>query len=314
MTTFKEKLNQELGEAPRFTQSLQQDILHQVQQEKKATKRWSYPLIIIGAIFILLLLVEMGPLGQMEQTHHASIVTLAQQETVKKYTMIYNSDERTFVAGRPGWTIGQKVYKQIPEKELLQQLFQQATVTQIYEEKQFLFRVIRDVWVEFENDKVIKLKMFIGEESILIKDYDNKSFYKVNNKDLTKAYENLALKNQAKFGMKNYIVFLVLLLAIHMLVEKIMRKKFNILKGYVSSGHRRAVWTLKALNIVMLILFMVKGWILYTVIIGGYLTVILFSTIFIDYYYGREEKRHYLSISLAIVGLLILGLFIFYIS
>lgn len=314
MTTFKEKLNQELGEAPRFTQSLQQDILHQVQQEKKASKRWSYPLIIIGAIFILLLLVEMGPLGQMEQTHHASIVTLAQQETVKKYTMIYNSDERTFVAGRPGWTIGQKVYKQIPEKELLQQLLQQATVTQIYGENQFRFRVIRDVWAEFENDQVIKLKMFIGEESILIKDYDNKSFYKVNNKDLTKAYENLALKNQAKFGMKDYVVFLVLLLAIHMLVEKIMRKKFNIPKGYVSRGHRRAVWTLKALNIVMLILFMVKGWILYTVIIGGYLTVILFSAIFIDYYYGREEKRHYLSISLAIVGLLILGLFIFYIS
>lgn len=314
MTTFKEKLDQELGEAPRFTQSLQQDILQQVQQEKKAPKRWAYPLIIIGAILILFLLVEMGPLGQMEQTRQASIVTLAQQATVKKYTMIYNSNERTFVAGRPGWTIGQKVYKQIPEKELLQQLLQQATVTQIYGENQFRFSVIRDVWAEFENDQVIKLKMFIGEESILIKDYDNKSFYKVNNKDLTKAYENLALKDQAKFGMKGYVVFLVLLLAIHMLVEKIMRKRFNIPKGYVTRGHRHAEWALKALNIVMLILLIVKGWILYTVIIGGYLAVILFSTFFIDYYYGREEKRHYLSISLAIVSLLLLSLFIFYIS
>lgn len=35
MTTFKEKLDQELGEAPRFTQSLQQDILQRVQQEKR---------------------------------------------------------------------------------------------------------------------------------------------------------------------------------------------------------------------------------------------------------------------------------------
>ncbi len=314
MTTFKEKLDQELGEAPRFTQSLQQDILQQVQQEKKVTKRWAYPLIIIGAILILLLLVEMGPLGQMEQTRQASIVTLAQQETVKKYTMISNSDEETFLAGRPGWTIGQKVYKQIPEKELLQQLLQQATITQKYEENQFLFRAIRDVWAEFEKNQVIKLKMFIGEESILIEDYEHKSFYKVNNRELTRAYENLALKNQAKFGMNGYVVFLVLLLAIHMLVEKIIRKRLNIPKGYVSRGHRRAVWTLKALNIVMLILFMVKGWILYTVIIGGYLAIILSSTIFIEYYYGREEKRHYLSISLAIVGLLILGLFIFYIS
>lgn len=35
MTAFKEKLDQELGEAPRFTESLQEDILRQVQHEKK---------------------------------------------------------------------------------------------------------------------------------------------------------------------------------------------------------------------------------------------------------------------------------------
>lgn len=35
MTTFKEKLDQELGEAPRFTKSLQEDILRQVRQTKK---------------------------------------------------------------------------------------------------------------------------------------------------------------------------------------------------------------------------------------------------------------------------------------
>lgn len=36
MTAFKEKLDQELGEAPRFTESLQEDILRQVQHEKKS--------------------------------------------------------------------------------------------------------------------------------------------------------------------------------------------------------------------------------------------------------------------------------------
>ena len=44
------------------------------------------------------------------------------------------------------------------------------------------------------------------------------------------------------------------------------------------------------LNIMMLLVIVIKGWILFTVIIGGYLAVILFSSIFIDYYYGREEK------------------------
>ena len=64
MTTFKEKLDQELGEAPRFTKSLQEDILRQVRQTKK-TRRWSYPLIIIGAIVMFLLIIEIVPLGQI---------------------------------------------------------------------------------------------------------------------------------------------------------------------------------------------------------------------------------------------------------
>lgn len=311
MTAFKEKLDQELGEAPRFTKSLQEDILRQVRQTKK-TRRWSYPLIIVGTIVMLLLLIEMGPLGQMEQTKHASIVQLAQQETIKKYTMIFNSDEEIFKAGRPGWVIGQQVMEQSSEKALLQQLLQQATVTQTNERT--FFRLQRDVWVEFEKGQVIKLKMFINEEDIGIVDYDNHSFYKVDNRDLAKAYLDLALKDEAKFGMTGLIVMLVILLASQLLVDKLMRKKFNIPKDYVNRGHRRAVWAIKILNIIMLPLLMLKGWILFTVIIGGYLAVILFSSIFIDYYYGREEKRHYLSISSAFIGVLFIILFIYYSS
>jgi len=311
MTTFKEKLDQELGEAPRFTKSLQEDILRQVRQTKK-TRRWSYPLIIIGAIVMFLLIIEIGPLGQIEQTQHASIVQLAQQQSIKKYTMIYNSDEEIFKAGRPGWVIGQRVMEQSSEKVLLQQLLQQATVTQMNERT--FFRLQRDVWVEFEKGQVIKLKMFINEEDIGIVDYDNNSFYKVENKDLAKAYLDLILNDDAKFGMSGLIVMLVIFLAIQMLGDKLMREMFNIPKEYVNSHHRRAVWAIKILNTMMLMVIIIKGWILFTVIIGGYLVVSLFSSIFIDYYYGREEKRHYLSISSAIVGLLSLILFLFYIS
>lgn len=311
MTAFKEILDQELGEAPRFTESLQEDILRQVQHEKKA-KRWSYPLIIVGTIIMFLLIIEIGPLGQIEQTQHASIVQLAQQQSIKKYTMIYNSDEEIFKAGRPGWVIGQQLMEQSSEKELLQQLLQQATMTHMNED--IRFRLQRDVWVEFEKGQIIKLKMFIGEEYIIIVDYNNKSSYKVENKDLAKAYIDLALNDDAKFGMSGLLVMLVFIIAIQMLVDKLMRKKFNIPKEYVNSGHRRAVWAIKMLNIMMLLVIVIKGWILFTVIIGGYLAVILFSSIFIDYYYGREEKRHYLSISSAIVGLLSLILFFFYIS
>ena len=311
MTTFKEKLDQELGEAPRFTQSLQEDILRQVRKTKK-TRRWTYPLIIIGTMVMFLLIIEIGPLGQIEQTQHASIVQLAQQQSIKKYTMIYNSDEEIFKAGRPGFVIGQRVMEQSSEKELLHQLLQQATMTQMNERT--FFRLQRDVWVEFEKGQVMKLKMFIKEEDIGIVDYDNHSFYKVDNKELAKAYLDLALKEDAKLGMSGLIVMLVIFLAIQMLGDKLMRKMFNIPKEYVNSHHRRAVWAIKILNIIMLPLFMLKGWILFTIIIGGYLAVILFSSIFVDYYYGREEKRHYLSISSAFIGVLSLILFIYYIS
>ena len=81
MTAFKEKLDRawrsttiyEVLTGGYFTASA----------ANKKTRRWSYPLIIVGTIVMLLLLIEMGPLGQMEQTKQASIVQLAQQETIK---------------------------------------------------------------------------------------------------------------------------------------------------------------------------------------------------------------------------------------
>ncbi|KPN88795.1 DUF4181 domain-containing protein [Lysinibacillus sp. ZYM-1] len=313
MTAFKEKLDKELGTTPRFSQTLQKSISQQVNQTKLTTRRWQYPLIIIATIVMLFFIIALGPIGRVDQAKNASIVHLAQQETIKKYTMIYNPDEGTFKAGRPGWTIGQRVFELSSEKRILQQLLQQATVTQTYEDNQFK-RALRDVWAEFENGQVVKMKMFIEEEIIVIADYNNKSFYKVENRDLAKAYLDLALKDDVEFEMTGLIIFPVIIIAIQMLVEKLMRKKFNIPKDYVNNGHRRTSWIIKTVNIFMLWLFIMKGWIIFTIGIIGILAVMIFSTILIDYYYGREEKRHYLSIASAIVGLLLLILFIFYIS
>ena len=66
--------------------------------------------------------------------------------------------------------------------------------------------------------------MFIGEEYIIIVDYNNKSAYKVENKDLAKAYIDLALNDDANFGMSGLLIMLVFLIAIQMLVDKLMRK------------------------------------------------------------------------------------------
>ncbi|WP_155592683.1 DUF4181 domain-containing protein [Lysinibacillus cavernae] len=312
MTTFKEKLDKEFGEAPRFTQSLQQDILQQVQQTRKEPRRWQYPLIIIGTIVTLLLLIEMGPLGHVDHVKHASIVQLAQQEEIKKYTMAQNWEEDSFKAGRPGWVIGQQVFEQSSDKVQLKKILQQATVT-LKNDRKF-FRVMRDIWVEFDNGQVVKLKMSLNDEHVIISDYNNNLFYIVENEDMASAYLALAERNDVDIEIMDLIVFIVIFISIEKLVEKLVRKKFNIPKEYVNKGHQHAIWIVKILNIIMLMVIMFNEWIVYMVIVGGYLAVILFSSILIDYYYGREEKRHYLSICSALVGLLLLSLFIVFVS
>ena len=81
MTAFKEKLIKNLAKHHDLRNPYRR-IFYGKCNMKKA-KRWSYPLIIVGTIIMFLLIIEIGPLGQIEQTQHASIVQLAQQQSIK---------------------------------------------------------------------------------------------------------------------------------------------------------------------------------------------------------------------------------------
>ncbi|MGG2056117.1 DUF4181 domain-containing protein [Lysinibacillus pakistanensis] len=312
MTFFKNKLDKELGEAPRFSQPLQKRILQHVKHNTRRSRQ--YPLIAIGAVMItLLLLYVIGPWGQVETTKHATIVELAEQAEIKQFTMVQNWDEESFKAGRAGWIIGQQAYKEESERKLLKQILQQATIT--LRDNNLTTYANRDVWVEFDNGQVIKLKMYLNDTELGFTDQQTKISYKVKDENLASAYKNLIQRSEFTINSSDLITFLVIFIFIGWLVAKLLRRKFNIPKEpkYVNEGHQRSVYILKFLNVIFIFLFSINGWLLYTAATSAFLAVVIISSIMIEYYYGREEKRHYVSIISSIVMLLAFFIFFMYI-
>ncbi len=313
MTSFKDKLDKELGEAPRFSQSLQERIMQNVKQQKPQPSRWQYPTIVIGAVITLLLLIVMGPWKQVDTVKHATIVELAKHEEIKQFTKAQNWEEDSFKAGRAGWILGQQVFNESSEKELLKQILQQAIVTQ--KDNQDIVRAMDDVWIEFDNGQIVRLKMYLTDAEIVFIDQQTNTFYIVKDEKMVSAYVYLTQENDVNISGKELIIFLAVFIFVGWLVEKLVQSKFNIPNEpkYASSNHRRTVFVAKVINIVFMMIFTIKGWFLYTAATCTFLAVSIFSSIIIDYYYGREEKRHYVSIISAIVMLLFFIAFITYI-
>jgi len=312
MTSFKDKLDKELGEAPRFSQPLQKRILQHVKHKKRRNRQ--YPTITFGAVVMtLLLLFVMGPWGQVETTKHATIVELAQQEAIKQFTMAQNWGKDSFKAGRTGWIIGQQVFKEESERDMLKQILQQATVT--LKDNNFITYAKSDIWVEFDNGQVIKLKMYLNDTELVFTDQQTNISYKVKNENLASVYKNLVQRSEFNINSSELITFLVIFIFIGWLVDKLLRRKFNIPKEpkYVSTGHQRTIYIAKFLNVIFIWLFSMKGWFLHTAATCAFLAVVIVSTIMIEYYYGREEKRHYVSIISSIVMLLVFFIYFMYI-
>ncbi|MFJ7980691.1 hypothetical protein ACIQ1D_10380 [Lysinibacillus xylanilyticus] len=130
MTSFKDKLDKELGEVPRFSQQMQERILQNVSQQNKKPSRWQYPTIIIGAVVTILILIVIGPWKQVDTAKHATIVELAQHENIKQFTIAQNWQEDIFKAGRTGWILGQQAYKTDPETTLIADVLKKAVISQ----------------------------------------------------------------------------------------------------------------------------------------------------------------------------------------
>lgn len=308
MTSFKDKVDKELGEAPRFSQQLQERILHDLVQQNKQPRRWQYPMIFIGAVVTILILIVIGPWNQVETSKHASIVELAQHE-VKQFTIAQNQEEDSFKAGRPGWILVQQAYKNDSETRLIANTLQKAVISKMDND----YYAFRDVWVEFDNGQAAQLKMFLNDGQLAFSDRHTNVFYKVQNDDTASAFIAL-MEGEKEFNFGKIFTFFIMALLLGWLLEKAIRKKFSIPKEpkYINTSHQRTTYIAKFIQGATLILFNINGWFLYTAAFWIFLTVAIVSNFLIDYYYGREEKRHYVSIgSFALVPLIIIFIFYF---
>ncbi|MCL1695326.1 MULTISPECIES: hypothetical protein [unclassified Lysinibacillus] len=311
MTSFKDKLDKELGEAPRFSQQLQDRILLNVSQEDKQPRSWQYPTIFIGAVVTILFLMVIGPWKQVDTSRHATIVELAQHE-VKQFTSAYNWDEDSFKAGRTGWILGQQTYKKESETTLIANALQKAVISK----KDNDYYAFRDVWVEFDNGQVVRLKVFLNDEQLAFSDRHTNLFYKVEDGDTASSFIALMQKDKKNISFGEMLTFLLIVLFLGWLLEKAIRKKYSIPEDpkYINTGHQSTTYIAKFIQGLALILANIYGWFIYTAAIVGFLAVSMISKIAIDYYYGREEKRHYTSIGLfiALVPLIIIVFIIYF--
>ncbi|MGA3601696.1 hypothetical protein [Lysinibacillus agricola] len=312
MTSFKDKLDKELGEAPRFSQQLQERILQNVNQQNKQTSGWQYPVIIIGTVMTLLFLIVIGPWKQVDTSKHATIVELAQHEVVKQFTIAQNWEEGSFKARRTGWNLGQQSYKKGSESMILANALQKSVTSQ-KDDNYFAFS---DVWVEFDNGQAVQLKMFLYDEQLAFIDRQTDIFYKVEDDNTASALIALMQKEEKDISFGEMFTFLIIALFIGWLLEKAIRKKYSIPKEpkYINTSHQRTMYIAMFINSAVLILFNINDWFLYTAAICGYLAIAMISSIIIDYYYGREEKRHYVSIGSFILVVPLIIVFIIYFS
>lgn len=299
MTPFKGKLNKELGEAPLFTRELQEEILQKVQQPSKKQRHWQYPLVLVSATAIMLFFIIIGPWTTTNTSKQVTIEEIAKNEVVTQFTSASNWKDDTFKAGRIGWIFGQQEFEKGKETELLQQFLQHAVLS----EKDEYYRTFRDVWLQFENGQIAKLKMQVKDEQLAFIDMDTNLFYKVDTVGAAK-FTSISFEEDS-FSSDWILIFLVSSFLVAWMVERVVRKVFDIQKGpkYVSQAHKRVTVIFSVVKFIIMFILIINEWIIYK---GASFTLIIcmiFSDVVIDYYYGREEKRHYVTISRVVVGI-----------
>jgi len=312
MTSFKNKLDKEIGEAPRFTKALQQRIVHSAdQQQHKQSRNWQYPTMIVGAIVTLLFLFIVGPLQQTVYPQHASIIELAQSEEIQQLSIASNWNENSFKAGRTGWVIGQQQYGKGEETKLIENVLRHGVVAQ----KDDYFHVINNMWIKFDNGQVVKLKMYRKMEQIAFLDVKTNTFYKVNDEQAFTAFTDFNFK-EVPFKFTAFLVWLGVMLLGGWVIERAVRWKFKIPKEprFVNDKHQKTVIILKFFNCIVLVIFNIKTWIIFIVADFALFLVTMLPHLVTEYYFGRHEKRHYVAVINAVYLLIVFIAFVIWVQ
>ena len=306
MTPFKKRLDQELGETTFFTKELQKKIIHNAQQSPKRKRHWQYPVVLTSALAILLFLMMIGPWDKVNLSNE-TLNALTQKQTVSQFSMKSNWDDDSFKAEKVGWVIGQKAFQQGPETRLLERVLQHAKQS----EEDLEYISFRDVWIQFEDGQIAKIKMKSRDEQLAFLDFDTGLFYKVDDLAATNFIAFLNEFDQQGWYSNSIFFVLLCMFFLRWIVEKIVKAKFHIQKEpkYMTRGHQFATMTGNIVYLCIFAVCIIKGWLFYYVVFIGIVITVGLSRIMIEYYYGREEKRHYIAISDTIIMWVLLMVF-----
>lgn len=307
MTPFKEQLNKELGESSCFTKELQATILQNAQQSLKKKIHWQYPIVLTSMLAIILFFIMIGPWVTVNHSQQ-TLNEIAQVQSVSQFSMMGNWEEDSFKAGRVGWVLGQKDFQQGEETKLLGQVLQHAQLS----EEDARYSSFRDVWIQFEDGQVAKLKMRNHNDQLAFTDIDAGLFYKIDDEVAEESIAFFRLFEQDDLLPNGFFIVLLGLFLLRWIVEIVVRKVFSIPKKtkYMSKGHQLATIIGSFVYFCVMISFILKGWLFYYVVVIGILLCVSVSKIVIDYHYGREEKRHYVTIADTIIMWISLIIFV----
>jgi len=312
MTSFKNKLDKEIGEAPRFTKALQQRIVHSAeQQQHKQSRNWQYPTMIVGAIVTLLFLFIVGPLQQTAYPQHASIIELAQNEEIQQLSIASNWNENSFKAGRTGWVIGQQQYEKGAETKLIENVLRHAVAAHINDN----YHVINNMWVEFGNGQTVKLSMYKNMEQLAFLDKKTNTFYIVNDEQAVTAFTDFNFK-EVPFKFTAFLLLSIAIIFGAWVTERAVRWKFNIPKEpkYVNDKHQKTIYILRFINVIVLSIFNLKQWIIFIAADFALILLPMLVLIATEYYFGRHEKRHYVAVINAVYLLIVFIAFVIWVQ
>ena len=174
MTKWKKQIDAELGSEPKFHQGLQQKILGNSTTRKR--RNFAYPLTLIGACFVALLLFitwsnETPP--QQQASGKLALNNVAKEDSVQDvYVSNFSSDENKFLARPNTLALGMKKVN-VDDMLDFTNMLRSARLTNGYDLN--IYGV--DVIVKFESGSEKKLRVENFASNVQLYDYETKLTY-----------------------------------------------------------------------------------------------------------------------------------------
>lgn len=206
MTKWKQQIDTELGNEPKFHQDLQQKILDNTTTRKQ--RNFTYPFTLIGTCFVVLLLFitwsSETPPQQQASNGKLALNNVVQEDSVQDvYVSYFSADEHKFFARPNTLALGMRKVNLDDTLDVMNML-RSARLTNSYG---FTNIYGFDVIVKFESGSEKKLRVEKFASEVRIYDYETKLTYETD-----AHYINLFQNIIGDWSNSSFTVFLILLI------------------------------------------------------------------------------------------------------